>query len=285
MPSLRAMTLNLWGLHGPWAARKRMIRATLSSESPDVVALQEVVRTQGHGTSQADELAEGLGYRAAFGCASRIARPFPAELGNAVLTRHPIREHRCVPLPGPASPSENDEPKALLYVLLSARVGVWPVFTTHLSWEPQHAELRAAQVRFIAAYIADELRALPSRLPEHVRVLPPLFAGDLNAPPDSAEVQLLTGGAQAAFLDCFAAAGPADAPEGGATYSPRNPGTHKKGVPPLSAQRIDYLLIGREPAGEPAPPLTVRSARLVLTEAEAGVHASDHFGVLTELEV
>lgn len=273
------MTLNLWGAHGPWPARRRMIRALLRTEAPDVIALQEVVRPLGPGTAQADELAEGLGYKVAYAPACRLDKPFPSELGNAILTRFPIREHRTVPLPNPHA----DEPRCLLYLLLSARIGVWPVFTTHLDWQPDRSEARAAQLRFIREYIEAELRVLPERLPAHVRVLPPLLAGDLNAVPDAPEIGLLTragDGGAAAFIDCFAAAGDPDAPEAGATYSPRNTCTHKKGRVP-AAQRIDYLLLGADGAG--AHP--VLSARLCLTEPEGDVFASDHFGVLADLSL
>ena len=51
---LRAMSLNLFGHHADWPARREVLAAGLRSLRPDVVALQETV--WGEGTDQAVEL-------------------------------------------------------------------------------------------------------------------------------------------------------------------------------------------------------------------------------------
>jgi endonuclease/exonuclease/phosphatase family metal-dependent hydrolase len=137
---LRVVTLNIWGNHSPWATRRQLIRQELARLSPDVVALQEVLRPLGPGTSQADELAEGLPYRVCFGRACAIEKPFPAEFGNAALIKQPLREQRLLKLPTPP----DRETRSALYVLLSMKVGLLPVVVTHLSWEPELAETRGA---------------------------------------------------------------------------------------------------------------------------------------------
>jgi len=269
MQTLRLLTLNIWSHHPPWQTRKRLIRQGLVAESPDLVALQEVLQPHGPGTSQADELAEGLGYRVAFSRACRLTRPLAADFGLALLSRFPIREHRTELLPTPSGV----ETRALLYALCSVKVGVLPVLVTHLSWEPELGEVRQAQLAHIASFVQKELAELPARLPAHVAILPPVLLGDLNSSPDSPELRGFLG--SSGFLDCFAAGGQG----AGLTMDARNPGATKDGV--LLSGRIDYLMLGPSPAGQ----VRVREARLCLHHDEAGVFPSDHFGVVADLEV
>lgn len=273
--SFRVMTLNIWANRGPWTARLRLIQKGLRKESPDLVALQEVLRPQGHGTSQADEIGRDLGYRVAYSRACRIDKPFPSEFGNALLTRFPIREHRTEALPTPP----DVEPRSLLYALLSARIGVIPVFVTHLTWEPEHQPVRAGQLQFIKEYVAHEMRSLPSRLPEHVRVLPPVLLGDLNSVPESEEVRNLgiaAGGLR--FVDAWSVSG-----EGtGFTFAASNPYTQKHGQG--INERIDYVLLG-EQSESIRTQWQVASVRLCMEEPELDVFPSDHYGVIAELRV
>jgi endonuclease/exonuclease/phosphatase family metal-dependent hydrolase len=269
MQTLRLLTLNIWSNKPPWVTRKRLIQKGLGEEAPELVALQEVLQPHGHGSSQAHELAEGLGYRVAFSRACRIDKPFPSEYGIALLSRFPIREHRTVPLPTP----EGIEPRAVLYALCSVKVGVLPVLVTHLSWEPELGAVRAAQLAHIDQLIRAELAALPHRLPAHVPILPPVLLGDLNAGPERPEVRSFL--ADAGFIDCFAATG-----EGpGLTMDPRNPGATKQSQ--VLSGRIDYVLLGSTPAGQARP----LRARVCLDRAESAVFPSDHFGVLAEIGV
>lgn len=278
MNTFRIVTLNIWGNHAPWSDRRRLIRAELLRLDADVVALQEVLRPLGPGTSQADELAVDLAlpapYRVCFGKACQIDKPFPAEFGNAALIRSPLREQRVVKLPTP----EGFETRSALYILLSVKVGLLPVVITHLSWEPELSETRAAQLRHIQQFLTGEMAALPTRVPPHVPILPPLLLGDLNAPPGSAEIQVLTAPAPGtlAFVDGFAqvGAGPAE------TFSSRNPYCPRRD--PAIDQRIDYTMVGQAGALDR---LQLVSSRLCFAEGEAGVFPSDHFGVLTELRI
>lgn len=280
--SLRLVTLNIWANRPPWPERGRLIREGLRREAPDVVALQEVLRPQGHGTSQADEIAQGLGYRVAFSRACHIEKPFPSEFGNALLSRFPLREHRTEPLPT----TEELEPRSLLYALLSVRVGLLPVFVTHLTWEPQHQPVRERQLRFICDYIAHELSLLPHRVPEHVRILPPILMGDLNSVPESAEVRLLTEPVPGAdgqpataprFVDAWQAAG---GPGPGFTFAESNPYTRKHGQG--INERIDYVFVG-QPPGDTR--LRVRRAALCMEQPEGDVFPSDHYGVVADLSI
>ncbi len=213
-------------------------------------------------------------YRVCFGKACAIEKPFPAEFGNAALTRWPLREQRVVALPTPAG----IETRSALYLLLSVKVGLLPVVVTHLSWEPELADARAAQLAAIQQFLATEMAALPGRVPPHIPILPPLLLGDLNAPPDSAAVLGLVAPPEGrlAFVDGFAQVGQGP----GDTFSSRNPFCPRRD--PAIDQRIDYTLVGR--AGAVAR-LSLVSSQLCFAEGEGGVFPSDHFGVRTDLEI
>lgn len=201
MRTLRLLTLNVEGNRWHWPTRKRQVRNLLSTEVPDLVALQEILRPQGGGSSQAEELALGLGYRVGFSCCSRLTRPFPSELGNALLSRYPLREQRSERLPGPSEQAA----AVLLYAVCSVKVGLLPLYVTHLTAEPAATEVRLEQLRHIVRYIEHEQALLPDRCPPHITILPPLLLGDLGAPPDSAELRFLT--REAGFVDCPSPAG------------------------------------------------------------------------------
>jgi endonuclease/exonuclease/phosphatase family metal-dependent hydrolase len=264
----------MWGNHAPWTERRALIRAELARLAPDVLALQEVLRPLGPGTSQADELAEGLSYRVCFGKACSIEKPFPAEFGNAALIRAPLREQRLVKLPTPPG----IETRSALYILLSVKVGLLPLVVTHLSWEPELAETRQAQLEAIRQFLSVEMTQLPGRVPPHIPILPPILLGDLNAPPESAALATLLAPSDGGlgFVDSFAVAG-----EGpGETFSARNPYCSQRD--PAINQRIDYILLGKAGAQDR---LTVRTSSLCFAQGVDSVFPSDHFGVLTELHL
>lgn len=132
--------------------------------------------------------------------------------------------------------------------MLSALVGGRAqVFVTHLNWQPEHSAIRAAQVRFILA------------------LAPPgsVIMGDLNAEPDSPEIALLGG-----FTDAWARAGDGGA---GETFSRTNDYARAGGAP---SRRIDYIFT----AGVP-----VRAA-LAFQRPSGGVWASDHFGLVADID-
>lgn len=270
MQKLRLMTLNIWSHHPPWPTRRRLIQQGLRAEAPDLVGLQEVLQPHGSGTAQADEVAEGLGYRVAFSRACQLTRPIAADYGNALLSRFPIREHRTEPLPTPPG----IEPRSLLYALCSVKVGVLPVVVTHLSWEPELAHVRREQLLHLTRYVHTELLVLPQRLPAHVMILPPVLLGDLNAPPDSPE--LLDFLANSDFVDCFAEAGHGP---GLTMDAQRNRGAAKDLV--ALSRRIDYVMVGADPIAA----VRVSAARVCLDKDEAGVFPSDHFAMLADLEL
>lgn len=149
---------------------------TLASLAADVVCLQEVDRhfsERSGWADQAAELAAMLDMTAVYGVAlQRAAEPGrpPREYGNAILTRHAVRMHRVVRLPG----RPRSEPRSMVVASLAGGLHVGCVHLQHNS-----ASARAEQIAVV-------LCALPS---EGAVVL----AGDFNATPDAPELTALRG--------------------------------------------------------------------------------------------
>ena len=172
MNRLKVLTLNIWNRQGPWEARLALIRAGIERLQPDVVGLQEVLSFEGR--TQADEIAEGLGYQAAYGAAHDLGGG--VLFGNAALSRWPITSHEVFPLPA----LHSGEERSMLLASIDSPFGSIPFFVTHLSWKFHHGVVREAQVSVIAEH-------LMANAP--MEGLPPLLVGDLNAPPEAAEIR------------------------------------------------------------------------------------------------
>jgi endonuclease/exonuclease/phosphatase family metal-dependent hydrolase len=278
MDRLRIATLNIWNKSGPWPLRKELIRRQLAALAPDLLGLQEVLRLEsapgsGHtpDTDQATELAAGLGYEVAFAPAMRYGGGLL--FGNALLSRHPIRESHAIPLPG----ADSGEARVLLHALVDTPAGVLPVFVTHLNWKLHHGSIRLAQVRFIAEQVTE-------LCPIDESLLPPVLMGDFNAGPECDEIRYLRGEATIAaksvyFADAWSHGGSGP----GHTFDRRNRFAALAHEPP---RRIDYIFVrgpDRKFRGEPL------TTSLAFADAEphpdGELWPSDHFGVVTEIAV
>lgn len=273
---LKIATLNIWNKSGPWPERLRLIRAELEALSPDLLGLQEVLRMSHEGrpvltpeSDQATEIADGLGYEIAYAAAADYGSGL--WFGNALLSRHPIRDRRAIPLPG----RETGESRVLLYALIETPHGPLPVFVTHLNWKLHHGSVRLAQVRFIVDRIF-ELAPLDEKY------LPAVLMGDMNAEPDSDEIRHLRGlatidGKSVYFADAwrYSGSGP------GYTFDRKNRFAALAHEPP---RRIDYIFVrgpDRKLRGEP---LDTRLAFATPEgEGDDALWPSDHFGLMTEL--
>ena len=270
MEPLRVLTLNIWHRQGPWDRRLPLAQRGITTLSPDVIGLQEILHFEvegGQALSQADEIAAGLDYpHRAFASAWHVGEGL--HFGNAVLSRFPIVARQEWPLPAP----EPDQTRSLLYVEFDAPYGRIPFFVTHLAWRFEHSLLRQEQVTFINARIAEKCSALKEPFPA-------ILAGDFNAEPESDEIRYLRGwhaigGQTTCFYDAFALAGDGSR---GITFARRNPFAREANEPD---RRIDYIFVqppDRQRRGE------VLSARVVFDQPEDGLFISDHFGVYAEL--
>lgn len=282
---LRLVTLNLWGLAGDVGARLRLAARQLGTLGADVIALQEVRPLDGvSGRTTADELAGLLDMQCAYSTSvtwvdDELAAGMPAgQEGLAILSRLPIEDTRSLGLPD-ARPGDARQ-------LWSARVAtaagpIW-VHTTHLHYRLDDGLGREAQVLAI-----DEAIRAAGR---DVGMPPQLLCGDFNATADSDEMRFLRGlttlgGRRTHFQDAWLRLhrepGPGDGPAQGITWSAENP--HTRALRSLDLdRRIDYVYVTtrqRSGAG------TVRHVEVALTERDGETCASDHFGVLADVQV
>lgn len=303
--TLRVVTLNLWGVSPPLDRRLALAEAQLRALAPDVICLQEVkpldaspdadpgaasVDASGdrRARTTAHHLARTLGYRCVYepalgrGAGGHDPAPArgdaarPEEEGLAILSRHPVDEHRVLVLPE-ARPDE-------LRILLSARIAapaapVW-CHTTHLHWRLDDGLAREKQV----VAIDQAIRAIAATKPEGPAGLVQLLCGDCNATPAHDEIRFLGGmvtldGRRTHYQDAFAHIHPrAD----GHTWTLANPILRAKGTSLDMDRRIDYVFVStRHKDGRG----TVHDARVVLDQHQGGLAASDHYGVLADVQI
>jgi endonuclease/exonuclease/phosphatase family metal-dependent hydrolase len=268
----RVATWNLWWRFGDWQARFEAIAAVLGEAAPDVVGLQEVW-ARGP-VNEAGLLAKRLGMHRAY-----VPSPAPGRwqrkaddtsaFGNAVLSRWPVAGVAHADLPAPSSGAPDG--RRVLHASLDSPAGRLPFFTTQLSAFPGRSALRCAQVRRVAAFVAEHA-------PDDG--LPPVVTGDLNAVPESDEVRLLEGFLtepavpDLLLVDAWRYAAPGDR---GSTWNRGNPHAAVTGEPDA---RIDYVLVGTPRAAGAA---LVRGARVVGDGPVGGVWPSDHAAVVVDL--
>lgn len=266
MRRLRCVTLNLWGAEAPLDRRMELVVAGLQALAPDVVALQEVRETPGQLENQSETLARALGLHHVFAPATPIAG---GQEGLAILSSNAIVEEQVLELPH-AQPTERR-------ILLSARVALgqsslW-IHTSHLNYRLTHGKQREDQVQAIEASVA-----------AHVTDRPQILMGDFNARPESDEIrwlrgQVTLGGRRTYFQDAWDRLHPG---EPGWTWAARNPYTARLAFLEPN-RRIDYIFVSPMRGDGRG---TVHDCRIVLDgPASDGVFASDHFGLLAEIQV
>ena len=144
---MRILSWNLWWRYGPWEQRREAIAATLAEIGPDLCGLQEVWDAPGE--NLAAGLAERLGMHWCWTAASKERDGLT--LGNAILSRWPIAAQAQAALPagGPA-----EEGRVALYARIDTPGGALPMFTTHLTYGLGRSQVRVAQVRALAGFVA-----------------------------------------------------------------------------------------------------------------------------------
>jgi len=261
---MRVVSWNLWWRYGPWEQRREAIAATLAEVRPDLCGLQEVWGAAGE--NLAAELAERLGMHWCWAVAAEGREG--VSLGNAILSRWPIAAQAQAGLPVGDLIREG---RVAVHARIDTPGGVLPLFTTHLTSGLGRSQVRTAQVRGLAGFVAEHATGCD---------YPPVVTGDLNAEPGSDELRLLGGVLTApaapglVLVDAWRYADPGDP---GFTWDRRN-GYLAGGA--LPDARIDYILAGLPRQGRGR----VRSARLAGTAPVDGVWPSDHFAVAAELQ-
>lgn len=259
---MKVLTLNVWNYNRPWRRRCELIRQLIEREQPDIVGLQEVCNDwwwQRAHRNQAEQINSGLGYHVVFRPAATYWR-FPlVQVGQAVLSRHPVREVESFSLSlDPNDPRDRRHPRSVLRAEVETAEGRVNFFVTHLSLSYQ-ARNRSAI----------EFWEFASRLSRDDTSVPQIVVGDFNAIPHQWCIRFLTGRAEmdgrcGDFVDAWAAVHPDDL---GYTFSVDQP-----------MRRIDYILARGNVA--------VSDARIVGNQPNSdGVYPSDHCGLVAEVRL
>lgn len=272
--TIRLVTLNLWGLQAPLERRLELATRQLEALAPDVIGLQEVRPLDGRGGhTTADVLAGALGmacrYEVALTWEDGTFRSIPGgQEGLALLSRHPVLEHRVTRL----SDARPTEARILLSAHIDAPAGRFWCHTTHLHYRLDDGLARERQV----VAIDEVVRGIDSDRPQ-------LLCGDFNASPDADEIRFLRGlctlaGRRTHYQDAWLRCHP---DEPGLTWSSENPQTR-----PLRSldidRRIDYVFVtSRAKDGRG----TVLDCRVVLDQRDEGICASDHYGVCADVQI
>ena len=234
-------------------SRLDLIADGLLQEQPDLVCLQEISWTPGHGNTAA-YLAARAGYAYVYSRANGNRWTIFFEEGEAILSRYPLREIAAIELLPRAGPFEH---RIALQAVAETPLGDVRIVATHLTDGDAGVNKRQA------AALADFVEGSP---------YPTVVCGDLNAAEGTPQIRSLS----ASMVDTYRVAHP-DAP--GLTCCVDNLSD------PLSAfsKRIDYIFVTRESLAR----FDVVSARTLFDRpftAEDGWRwASDHGGPIIDL--
>jgi endonuclease/exonuclease/phosphatase family metal-dependent hydrolase len=241
--ALRVMTYNIHaGKDAAQIDNLERVAALIDSVDADIVLLQEVDRRtqRSSGVDHFNELRRLTNMHGAFGKSLDYQG---GEYGIAVLSRFPVDSIAAVSLkvePPQARSGNSYEPRIALHVRVRAAAGPVHVINTHL--DPGAP----------GTYRRQELIAALAHMKQHVADgMPLLFGGDLNARPNTDDIQAVSFALTDAFAVCGDGAGhtfPAHAPD----------------------RRIDYIFYRGA---------RCRAARVLDTQA------SDHRPMLATIEI
>jgi endonuclease/exonuclease/phosphatase family metal-dependent hydrolase len=261
---VRVATMNLWGRRGAWAERRLVLIDGLRKVRPDIISLQEAIKTVEY-----DQAADLLGPD--FDIVYQRS-PEPDGQSAAIATRFPVKNIREL---DQRVTARVDSAATTLVAEILAPDPIGPLlFVNHLpSWQLDFALERELQASAAARFVEECL----GQRDMHV-----ILAGDLTDPPESASVRLWSGrqslhGTSVCFRDAWESAHRDDP---GDTYTPRNPILADWDWP---FQRLDYVFVRCGAHG--GPTLAISSCIRIFDEPLDGVWASDHFGVVADLEI
>jgi endonuclease/exonuclease/phosphatase family metal-dependent hydrolase len=277
--NLRVVTLNFWGTEPPLERRIALATRQLKALNVDVVCMQEVRPLDGkQGKTTAEVIAGELGMAAHYAVAVEWEDGAHAKLpagqeGLAIIAKN-IVNAAALPLPEPRVADAR--------LLLSAQVAteggpIW-IHTTHLHYRLDDGVAREHQV----LAVDEAIRACGRGNTDS----PQILCGDMNAVPDSDEMRFLRGlttlgGRRTHFQDAWLRIhGPA---KDGITWSSENCLTRALRSLDID-RRLDYIYVtSRKKDGRG----TIHDCRVVLDEREepGDICASDHYGVLAEIQV
>jgi endonuclease/exonuclease/phosphatase family metal-dependent hydrolase len=267
MSPVRVLTMNVFGHHRDWETRRPVLQSGLRRLDPDVMTFQEVFKNDGY--DQVEELL-GTGYhvfhqrgRDDNGGGASIASRWPLELVREADLQTDARLYRSGWI-GSLAVVEVAVPKPLGPVLVVHHKPTWQ----------SGVELERERQAVATARIVEDLLGGADR---HV-----VLAGDFDATPDSASIRFWTGrqsldGMSVYYQDAWEAV---HGEEPGHTFTPENR-LRSDAWRPRPGRRIDYVMVR---CGDHGATLDVAGCERAFDRPVRGVWASDHFGVVADLE-
>ena len=266
--ALRVLTLNLWAMGGSWTDRRQVIAEGIQTLDPDLMAFQEAVKDADH-----DTVAELIS--PTYHVVHQHRGLVGDRNGVAIASRWPIRAvHE---LDQQLGPQTSDFSASTMLAEIEAPES-WGelLFVNHTpSWKPalefERERQTIAAARFIEEFVA----------PRSMHVV---LAGDLDATPDAASIRFLQGlqsldATSVCYRDAWDWMHPDDP---GHTFTLRNPlMMEDSDIRQELSRRIDYIFVRCDDRG---PTLPIIDCRLAFDQPVDGIWASDHFGVVADLE-
>jgi endonuclease/exonuclease/phosphatase family metal-dependent hydrolase len=320
--TLTVVTINVWsgldyrgylkmGQYEQKAVRKQrtgVLVEQLKALAPDLVALNEANRLPRYARRVARDLGLDRVWHVGLGGlrAGPVGLPVNLREGDVILARPQLQLHPAGRRQLSGGPVGNfftaHLADATQVVAASIRAGGRTVYVFCTHWhaspfptEAYRAELerRKADGRLDAKgydkLLAEAVDGEKWRRGEAEKTLafvqrvaaeePAILLGDFNALPGSEEIALLR---QAGFVDAFAAAGSGPGVTWDASHNPNirlQQETYPEEIPEDPAdKRIDYIFVRGAQLG-------VVRAEVVLNRPVNGLYASDHYGLLAQIEV
>jgi len=288
LPQLRVVQLNVGSLLEPWWDRRREeIVAWLHELEPDVCCFQEVWESASSPNTAgwiADALGDGWHWTFGGGALdASLGRDESVRFGSAVLSRWPIDASAVTLLPL-LDRDPDDYVHKSPWELLHVRTAGLDVFSTHLAPAPSDGDHRRLQVLAIDEHVR-KVRGDLDRVVFGQRrsTMPPILCGDFNAEPDSDEIRFLSGlatldGRTTFWQDAWRVAG-----DGGPGHTQDWRDNPIASFLNVHRKRIDYVFVG-DPFLREGNAGRVLAARVALDEPKTGIVASDHRGLVVDVE-
>ena len=267
---VRVATLNLWGTSGAWDERRSVLIEGFRQLQPNVVALQEAVKTDRY-----DQVADLLGSE--YHLVHQSGRSADG-VGASIASCWPLREVREADLhvTSRLDPSQRWIGSAAAAEVLTPEP-IGPLLFVHHkpSWQrgfEYERELQAAAAaRFVEGLVGER----------NVHVV---LAGDFDATPEAASVRFWRGlqslgEISVCYRDAWGSTHPG---EPGHTFTAENPlVTAENWDWELElGRRIDHIFVRCSAHG---PTLDIRTCERIFDEPVGGVWGSDHFGFCADL--
>ncbi|MEI5035643.1 endonuclease/exonuclease/phosphatase family protein [Streptomyces sp. S1A(2023)] len=265
---MRFVTLNTWGMRGDWREREARLRDRVEQLGPDIMTLQETVRTPG--SHQARRLL-GDGFHLAEGQERELGRAgAPPGQGITTASRWPYGKVLEVDLNITERTGGFACTCLITEILAPEPLGrIW-VANHFPDYRLDHERERRLQT----AAVARELEELVTTWPGHV-----VIAGDMDADAQADCIRFLTGRHVIDdFSVCYRDAWEAVHPHQPlTTYSPSNP---YQEAPDWPFRGIDHVMVRCADAG---PTLLTASCTRVFDLGPDTI--SDHYGLAVEYEL